>query len=158
MFDSVKCTTVYQPTASTAVYSVDDYVSSLPFYLDPTGGTFRTSVSKHLDTAQGGSSDWKPSPDEEDNSMDCSSSSYCKFICTVYRELLTESTQTDVQYSDTGTLKANGGYRMWPTLTATLASVQQGISMQADLSYGGAMPGAQASLVILAFISVQCFF
>ena len=121
---------------NTAAYTVADYVSTTPFFLDSTDGNNETSVAKYLDSALGGNSDWYLSPVVDENFYACNES-YCKYQCIVYRNLLSEDKVTDVQFSKSGTLKAQGGYRMWPSRLATLASAKQGISPQMDVTYGG---------------------
>lgn len=161
MYDSVKCSTEYKGDSTennTNEYTVDDYVSSILFSEDPsTSGTYISSVAPYLDTVNGGSLNWYVSPYVEENSVDCNEF-YCKLQCVVYRKQITTDRVNDVQYSERGTLKSYGGYRMWPTKTSKLTSAKQGISKQVEVSYGAATSNFVISLAaVTGLISLSLF-
>ena len=100
-YDTVKCSTEFWGLGIEGTihdFKVEDYQSKTVFHDFAVEGNNQSSVAEYLDTANGGVSDWYISPFEGEATYDCSKS-YCKVTCVVYRKLVTEDKENDVQYT-----------------------------------------------------------
>lgn len=157
MYDTVKCSTEIWPPVqeipSLNSFTVEDYNSSEIFYnIITPAGTYVSQLASYLDTAKvGGTSDWYLSTFQNENSVDCNSA-YCKVTCVVYRNLITDDKDNDVQYAERAKLQVVGGFRVWDSriTKSDQAGFIQGKSSQMEIEYGGAIAQTLALATVVS--------
>ena len=117
LLDTVMCSTEFwglNVGITVNEFKVEDYVSNISFLVADELGTNESALEPYLDTSNGGTSDWWLSPFADDNGVDCNDS-YCKVSCVVYRELVNDDKENDIQFAEKDNYAAVGGFRVWDT-------------------------------------------